>query len=83
MSIKMTVYQRIMRAFKRGTGLRLSPEDVSRLAKDDAISTVARNDDECPGQGKCHGSMHWCGTCGVVVHMCDDFLCEMHHSAPF
>lgn len=41
---KLTVYQRIMKAYKEGKGLRLSKEDVWKLAQDDAIETRANND---------------------------------------
>ncbi len=44
--MKLTPYQRIMRAARRCTGVRLSPDDVQALSMDDAISTVAYNDDE-------------------------------------
>lgn len=43
---KLTPWQRIMRASERGTGLRLSAEDVWRLSMDDAIHTRALLDDE-------------------------------------
>lgn len=42
---KWTPYQRIMRAAKRGTGVRLSADEVFALSADDAISTCAANDD--------------------------------------
>lgn len=43
---KLSVHQKIMRAWRRGTGIRLTPDDVEKLAFDDAISTAASNDDE-------------------------------------
>ena len=42
---KLTPYQKIARAAKRGTGCRLTAEDVRRLWMDDAIQTVAERDD--------------------------------------
>lgn len=41
----MTPHQKIIRADQRGTGLRLTPDEVSELAKDGAILQVAENDD--------------------------------------
>jgi len=29
------------------------------------------SDDECPGEGKCHGCMSWCDDCGEVEEVCD------------
>jgi predicted metal-binding transcription factor (methanogenesis marker protein 9) len=29
---------------------------------------------ECTGQGKCHGCLKWCSTCGDVGHICDTRL---------
>lgn len=43
--IKYTPHQRIMRAANKNTHLRLSRDEVQRLAQDDAIMTVAANDD--------------------------------------
>jgi hypothetical protein len=40
-----TVHQRIMIAAERGTGLRLTAEEVSRLSLDQAIEQCAMNDD--------------------------------------
>jgi hypothetical protein len=45
MKIKKTAYQRIANAAKKGTGVKLTREEVRMLAKDDAISTVAEHDD--------------------------------------
>lgn len=44
--IAMTPHQKIMRAAKRGTGLRLTAKEVAELSFDDAIATLAINDDE-------------------------------------
>ena len=41
----MTPHQKIMRAAKRGTGLRLTFEEVASLSMDNAIETCAMNDD--------------------------------------
>jgi len=41
----MTVHQKIMRAAKRGTGLRLTADEVFQLSRDGAIATCAENDD--------------------------------------
>lgn len=46
MGKKLTVYQRIMRAAERGTGLRLSADDCWELQCDSAIVQVAINHDE-------------------------------------
>lgn len=51
----LTPYQRIMRAGRRGTGLRLSAREVWMLTQDDAIATCAANEDEeagLPPQGR-------------------------------
>lgn len=40
-----TVYQRIMEAYRRGKGLRLTYEDVFVLSADDCITTRAERDD--------------------------------------
>lgn len=44
--MKRTPYQRIVRAAERGTGCRLTAEEVAALAADDAIATSASLDDE-------------------------------------
>lgn len=41
----MTPHQKIMRAAKRGTGIRLSAVEVLELSRDGAIATCAENDD--------------------------------------
>ena len=43
---RMTPYQKIMRAAKRGTGARLSASEAWFLSRDDAIATRAGLDDE-------------------------------------
>lgn len=44
--MKKTPHQKIMRAFRRKTGVRLTADEVWHLGMDDAISTCAANDDE-------------------------------------
>lgn len=45
--MKLTPHQRIVRAARRGGGVRLSPDDCFALGvMDDAIITAALNDDE-------------------------------------
>ena len=43
-------------------------------------------DDECTGQGKCHGCLSWCSICGDVAHVCDGRLrgerCDAHPVPP-
>lgn len=46
MSSRRSVYQRIIQANIRHTGLRLTPDDVRGLAADQAIIDLARNDDD-------------------------------------
>ena len=41
-----TVYQRILKAAKRGTGCYLTDDDVVRLAGDDAVRQVGEQDNE-------------------------------------
>ena len=41
----MTAHQKIMRAAKRGTGLRLTAKEISMLSMDQAIEQAAANDD--------------------------------------
>lgn len=40
---KLNPYIRIVRAAKKGVGVRLTPEEVGYMAFDDAIVTVAEN----------------------------------------
>lgn len=42
----MTAHQKIMWAWRRGMGCRLSADEVAELAQDGAIATCAENDDE-------------------------------------
>ena len=42
----VTPHQKIMRAAKRGTGLRLTAAEVYSLSRDNAIESCARNDDD-------------------------------------
>lgn len=32
----------------------------------------------CPGEGRCHGAMSWCATCGPVGDVCHDGTCDQH-----
>jgi hypothetical protein len=44
------------------------------------------DDNECPGDGLCHGCLRWCSCCGDVSHVCDARLrgerCEAHPVPP-
>lgn len=42
---KLTPPQKIMRAARRGTGLRLSADEVWSMSRDEAIRALAENDD--------------------------------------
>lgn len=44
--VGLTPHQKIMRAARNCTGLRLTADEVRHLAGDDAIATCATNDDE-------------------------------------
>lgn len=46
-------YQRIVRAAARGTGLRLSAEEVQALSHDTAIRHLAANDDAAETANQC------------------------------
>ncbi len=46
MKTPLTPYQRIMRAAESGRGVHLSPDEVWAMSQDDAIATVALNDDD-------------------------------------
>ncbi len=46
--MRLSPYQRIVRAAKAGRGVRLSADETFSLAHDDAIATVAAQDDEDP-----------------------------------
>lgn len=41
----MTPWEKIMRAYRRGTGLRLTADEVIQLGSDSAIETQAGNDE--------------------------------------
>lgn len=51
-----------------------------------AAPQVEDDDDECPGEGRCHGPLGWCSTCGDVGHVCDMRLrgerCDAHPVPP-
>jgi hypothetical protein len=53
---KLSVYQRIMRNAKAKRGITLTANEVWALSKDDAISTVAANDDADDAAGRERGS---------------------------
>ena len=48
-AMSLTVHQRIIRAYRARTGLRLTAGDIDFLAHDQAIWTCAENDDEAQG----------------------------------
>ena len=48
---KLSPYQRIVRAAKEGKGVHLSGDEVFAMALDDAIETMAYNDDEADANG--------------------------------
>lgn len=33
---------------------------------------------DCPGEGRCHGTMKWCANCGDVGGVCDARDCDAH-----
>ena len=33
---------------------------------------------DCPGEGRCHGTMKWCANCGDVGSVCDAGDCDVH-----
>lgn len=35
-------------------------------------------DQDCPGEGKCHGCAGWCDRCGDVDEVCDASGCMRH-----
>lgn len=35
-------------------------------------------DDDCPGEGRCHGCTKWCNRCGDVDQVCDCKECDQH-----
>lgn len=50
------------------------------------MADVSEDEDECPGEGKCHGPMGWCDNCGDVKHICPERLrgerCDAHPVPP-
>lgn len=56
---RLTPHQRIMRAAHRGTGLRLTANEVELLALDDAIVTRAISDDEGESNPDPCGRSRW------------------------
>lgn len=49
---KLTPHQRIMRAARKGCGIRLSADEVAELSEDDAMFQAAENDDEEQSTGR-------------------------------
>lgn len=33
---------------------------------------------DCPGTGRCHGTLKWCVRCDDVRKVCDDPICDVH-----
>lgn len=50
----------------------------SGTVPDPGMDPEAREEDACPGEGKCHGCMRWCSTCGTVAQVCDARLDGKH-----
>lgn len=52
------------------------------LEWDEGAESEPFDEPECPGNGKCHGCLKWCSTCGDVAHVCDARLegrrCDEH-----
>ena len=46
MKKRLTIHQKIMRAARRGTGMRLTADDVWALRMDGCIEKCAENDDQ-------------------------------------
>ena len=62
---RRTPYQRIVRAAELGMGVKLTPEDVLGMSQDNAIQTLAYNDDlhwRNHSGGKCEPGLGcpWC-----------------------
>ena len=70
-----TPHQRIMRAAERGTGLRLSADEVRRLSRDDAIATCARNDDKAEIANQCKSCLDY-----VIPRV--EWHCASHEEPP-
>lgn len=35
-------------------------------------------EEDCPGEGRCHGCVQWCYACGDVGRICDSPSCDSH-----
>lgn len=56
----MDIHKRILRAWVKGTGLRLSPDDVEDLCQDDAVVTAVLSAVDPPAaDGSHNGSQFW------------------------
>ncbi len=44
---------------------------MSEIDRQYAHGRVNAPDEDCSGDGKCHGCMSWCAVCGDVTTMCD------------
>ena len=53
------------------------PETL-RLIQAARDSLAPEDDDECPGEGECHGAQRWCSECGDVDGVCNDSACDIH-----
>ncbi|MBD3306702.1 hypothetical protein GF348_10005 [candidate division KSB3 bacterium] len=73
--MKRTIYQRIVRAAERGTGLRLSAEDARVLAEDTAIYTVASADTERAVLPEDEAAHYECYVPSSVTHLADRRTC--------
>ena len=71
-----TAHQRIMRAAERGTGLRLSADEIGRLSQDGAIETCAANDDRAEIANQCTKCLSY-----VIPHA-EGWHCASHEEPP-
>jgi len=71
-----TPHQRIMRAAERGTGLRLSADEVGRLSQDGAIRQAAAGDDAVEIAKQCT-------TCLSRILPPEGWHCAKRREAPF
>jgi hypothetical protein len=49
----------------------------------DAWEAWKREQDDCPGAGRCHGAMKDCPWCGDVGRLCDQASCDTHFPLKF
>ena len=71
-----TPHQRIMRAAERGTGLRLSADEVGRLSQDGAIRQTAAGDDAAEIANQCTTCLDY-----VIPHA-EGWHCASHKLPP-